>query len=35
MRKKLASRIIGVDVNDAHAKKAVDWKLVDEILADR
>ena len=30
--KKLASRIIGVDVNDAHAKKAVELELVDEIL---
>jgi prephenate dehydrogenase len=30
--KKLASKIIGVDVNDAHAKKAVEMDLVDEIL---
>ena len=30
--KKLASRIIGVDVNDAHAKKAVELELVDEIM---
>ena len=30
--KKLASRIIGVEVNDAHAKKAVELGLVYEIL---
>jgi prephenate dehydrogenase len=30
--KKLASRIIGVDVNDIHAKKALELELVDEIL---
>ena len=30
--KKLASKIIGVEVNDVHAKKAVELELVDEIL---
>lgn len=30
--KKLASKLIGVELNDAHAKKAVELELVDEIL---
>ncbi len=30
--KKLASRLIGVDASEAHAKKAVELELVDEIL---
>lgn len=30
--KKISSRIIGVDSNEAHAKKAIELELVDEIL---
>lgn len=30
--KKLTSKIIGVDVNDAHIKKALEMELVDEVL---
>lgn len=30
--KKLASKLIGVELNEAHAKKAVELELVDEIL---